>query len=210
MLILGFYTTGRGCDVALTRDSEIVARCQDTAERGQDVTLPMLTRSIWTGAGIRLQDIDRIAVVTGPGSFTGIRLGVAFARGLALALDKPCLGVTSLEASLPLGQQGSAMVLLPAKRRPPQPTYWVQRFRSGHATGAPEECPLTVLQAELAAHPHLLFGDAASLPAEAAHLQIHPSEPSASAAAIFSADLDPDLHPPRPTYARAPDAAPPA
>jgi tRNA threonylcarbamoyladenosine biosynthesis protein TsaB len=66
--------------------------------RGQsEALLPMVERVV-KAAGIAMQDIDRIAVTVGPGSFTGLRIGIAAARGLALALARPAVGVSTLAA----------------------------------------------------------------------------------------------------------------
>lgn len=178
--------------------------------RGQDARLPGLTQKLLAHADLSLEAIDRFAVITGPGSFTGIRVGVAFARGLALATGKPCLGITTLEAALPTGQQGSAIVLLPAQRRPPDITYWAQTFRSGRATDAACELPLEALVERLTSHPHMVYGDADALKAQMPDLTIHVAAPSAARAAQMASDLDPEHRTARPTYARAPDAALPA
>uniref|UniRef100_UPI000A02C701 tRNA (adenosine(37)-N6)-threonylcarbamoyltransferase complex dimerization subunit type 1 TsaB n=1 Tax=Henriciella aquimarina TaxID=545261 RepID=UPI000A02C701 len=149
MLTLGINTSGPACDVALVRDGEMVAHGFEALTRGQDARLPGLVRDVVADAGETLQSLDRIAVVTGPGSFTGVRVGVSFARGLALALKIPCVGITALEAALEEGQQGSAIVLLPAKRRPPEISWWAQRFRTGAAVDQPEEIGLEALVKEL-------------------------------------------------------------
>lgn len=182
----------------------------EAMQRGQDARLPGLTEQLLSEAGLTLDAIDRFAVVTGPGSFTGIRVGVAFARGLALATGQPCLGITTLEAALPEGQQGSAMVVLPAQKRPPDITYWAQTFRSGSATDEAREVSLETLVDRLTSHPHMVYGDADALKGRLPQLTVHAVRPSAVRAAHLAAVLEPDLYPARPTYARAPDAALPS
>ncbi len=206
MLILGLHTAGPACDVALVRGGEILSQSHTPMTRGQDARLPELVAQACAEANVGLGDLDRIAVVTGPGSFTGVRVGVAYGRGLALVTPADCVGVTSLEAALPAGQQGSAMVLLPAQRRPPDITYWTQRFRSGVATGPAEEVALDHLPGLLNAHPHMLYGNADALIVAIPEQKVHPAQPTAQRAAMLAAGFAPDTHPPRPTYARAPDA----
>ena len=210
MIILGIHTAAPACDLAIWRDGEIVADVREPMVRGQDARLPDLTKSLLTTAGCAFSDISRYAVVTGPGSFTGIRVGVAFARGLSLATGAPCLGVTSLEAALPAGQQGSAIVALAAQRRPPDITFWAQTFRSGMATGAATEMREDELKQLMSDRPHMLFGDQAALSRSFPNDTIRPAEPSAARAAAVAAGLDPNQRPARPTYARSPDAALPA
>ena len=206
MIVLGIHTASAACELALLRNGACLGVRHEAMVRGQDARLPLMTKNLLTEHEIRFEDIDRYAVITGPGSFTGIRVGVAFARGLALSSDGVAIGVTSLEAALPAGQQGSAIVALSAQKRPPDITFWTQNFRSGERTGDAVERPLNDLQALLNSHPHMVYGDPAALSPHLPGHTIHTAAPSAIRAAEVGADFDPDLHPPRPTYARAPDA----
>lgn len=210
MIVLGIHTAGPACDLALIRDHQALAQTKVLMNRGQDAQLPGLLQDLLKEAEMPVQAIDRLAVVTGPGSFTGIRVGVAFARGLSLATGAPCLGVTTLEAALPAGQQGSAIVALPAQKRPPDITFWTQTFRTGMPTGEAIERSAENLRSLLSEHPHMVFGD---VDAVAPHIEGDPVQaatPTALRAALYAAELDPEDHPARPTYARKPDAALPA
>ena len=208
MRVLGLNTAWPGCDVSVLQDDATLAESVESMARGQDARVPGLVSEVCTEAGLTLQDIDRIAVITGPGSFTGIRVGVAFARGLALALKIPCLGISSLEAALPAGQTGSQMVLLQAQRRPPDITYWVQSFRNDMETTAPEEVALADLVHRLRAHPHQLFGEGDALVAAAPEFSVTATMPTSNRAARIALERDPETAPPRPAYVRAPDAVP--
>ena len=198
MIVLAIHTAGSACDLALLKDDAMVAELREDMLRGQDARLPGLVEALLEQADVTLADIDRFAVVTGPGSFTGIRVGVAFARGLALAVDKPCLGVTTLEATLPAGQQGSALVALPAQKRPPDVTFWTQTFRTGVATDLAAETRLEDLTRLLNDRPHMLYGDAAALAAHLPTRQVHEAAPSAAQAARVAAASDPNDRPARP------------
>lgn len=207
MIVLGIHTAGPACDVALIRGDEVLAETLVPMTRGQDAQLPGLVDDLLQHTDTALSAIDRFAVVTGPGSFTGIRVGVAFVRGLSLATGAPSVGVTTLEAALPGGQQGSAIVALPAQKRPPDISFWTQTFRTGMPTDEATEMSAVQLQAKLSEHPHLVFGDSDALAPHIQGAQIHAATPTARRAAQFAATLDPEDHPPRPTYARNPDAA---
>ena len=207
MIVLAFHTAGPACELALVRDGSVLSQAHEPMLRGQDARLPGLTQSLLTDASLTIEEVDRFAVITGPGSFTGIRVGVAFARGLALATEKPCLGITTLEATLPAGQQGSALAALPAQKRPPDITFWTQTFRSGQATNAAREMSHHALSELLSSHPHMVYGDVEAMAAHLPELTVHEATPSAIRAAQLASEFDPDQHPARPTYARAPDAA---
>ncbi len=207
MIVLALHTAGPACDIAvIDQDRTLSQQCVPMA-RGQDAELPGLVQDTLDKVNLTLAQIDRFAVITGPGSFTGIRVGVAFARGLALAVQKPCLGVTTLEATLPSGQQGSAIVALPAQKRAPDITFWTQTFRTGVATGTAQERSAEVLQELLKERPHMLFGDVEALRQHVPEITVHNALPSAERAAQVEITLDLDTRTARPTYARAPDAA---
>ena len=206
MITLGLHTASAGCEVAIVRNSDCLAEVCASMRKGQDARLPGMVVEALHSAQLQASTIDRIAVVTGPGSFTGVRVGIAFARGLALANGIPCIGVTSLEAALPPGQQGSAIVVLPAQKRPPEITYWTQSFRSGASTGPATEQGLGDLKNLLVAHPHMVFGSGEALCEALPALTVHPAIPTARRAAELGATFDPDDHPAVPVYARAPDA----
>ncbi|MEL7111830.1 MAG: tRNA (adenosine(37)-N6)-threonylcarbamoyltransferase complex dimerization subunit type 1 TsaB [Pseudomonadota bacterium] len=210
MIVLGLNTAGHACDLALVKAGQVLSEHRESMMRGQDARLPGLVRDMLVANMIGFESIDRLAVVTGPGSFTGIRVGVSFARGLALATGVPCVGVTSLEAALPRGQQGSAIVVMPAQKRPPDITFWTQTFRSGMATGAAQEMSLEALYTLLQEHPHMVYGDPDLLGTHLGHQTIHEATSRAFGAAICASHLDPEQRPARPTYARAPDAVRPA
>lgn len=207
MIVLAIHTAGPACDLAILQDGAVRAERQEAMLRGQDARLPQLVQDTLSGANVSLDQVDRFAVVTGPGSFTGIRVGVAFARGLALATGKPCIGVTSMETALPAGQQGSAIVALPAQKRAPDVTFWTQTFRTGTASGPASEMAVEDLITLLRDRPHMVYGDASALEAYLPGMPIHAATPNAVRAGQVAAILDPEVRPARPTYVRAPDAA---
>ena len=97
-LVLAIDTSLDACSVALARGDEVLVSLQEIMQRGQAERLAPMVREAAEAAGVAFADIDRVAVTTGPGSFTGVRVGLSFARAMALALERPCIGVNTLEA----------------------------------------------------------------------------------------------------------------
>lgn len=98
MFILGIDTSAIVCSVALLQDSKILAqRCASEGRTHSEVLLPQ-TKEILEEAGILPGELDLIAISSGPGSFTGLRIGISAAKGLAVSSDIPCVGVSTLEA----------------------------------------------------------------------------------------------------------------
>lgn len=98
MRILGFDTATNACSAAVWRDGRVVARRFEPMARGHAERLMPMILEVMAEAGEDFAALDAIAVTNGPGAFTGLRIGLAAARGLALARELPCLAVTTLDA----------------------------------------------------------------------------------------------------------------
>lgn len=206
MLILGVNTVGDACEAALVRDGAVITTLGEPMNQGHDARLAPVVARVMRETGAAFAELGRVAIVVGPGSFTGVRVGVAFARGLGLSLDIPVVGVTSLEAIDDLPRTGRVLAVLPAKRRPPQRTWWGQVVGAGRGEGECFEADEAGLR-ERAADVEAICGGIADLP-EIGVARIA-GGPTAAAAALFAARLaDDDLPPPRPAYVREPDATP--
>ena len=97
-LVLALDSALAGCGAAVVRGAAVLAAARDESARGQAERLLPLVETVLAEAGVTLAAIDRIAVTVGPGRFTGLRIGLSAARGLALALDRPVYGVTVTDA----------------------------------------------------------------------------------------------------------------
>ncbi len=202
MALLTIHTAQSVCEVALQTDDGALLERGDVLERGQDARLPALVAETLAEAGLGFADLSRLAVIVGPGSFTGVRVGVAYARGLALVRDLPVVGVTSLEACLdPDTLTTPVRVALLARRRPPDRSVWLQTVGPSGGLAPPVEEDLANL-APAAVPTRSDVPDAASDPAAPAPV------PRARWAALWSTRLDPAAHPARPVYVRPPDATP--
>ncbi|MFA6280170.1 MAG: tRNA (adenosine(37)-N6)-threonylcarbamoyltransferase complex dimerization subunit type 1 TsaB [Bdellovibrionales bacterium] len=93
MRILSLDCASALCSVCLWHDGAVAAQAIEEMERGQDARLIPMVQTVMTQAGITYADLDRIAVTRGPGSFTGLRIGLATAQGIGFAAGKPVLGV---------------------------------------------------------------------------------------------------------------------
>lgn len=159
--MLAFDTALNGCRVACVAAGGVpVVRSLDT-EREQSAKLVPLIQGCLMDAGIRFADIDSIVTTIGPGSFTGLRIGLATARSLALALNKPLAGITTLAAAAQQAMRvaGGApfAVILETKRA----DYYMQIFDGqGQARTQPAalDAPDIIRQLE----GHHIFGDAAA------------------------------------------------
>lgn len=98
MKILTVDTTLAACSVALLDGTNVLAHRLEAMERGHAEALAPMVQSVVSEACLDFTDLQRLAVTTGPGTFTGQRVGLAFMRGLRIALKLPLLGITSLEA----------------------------------------------------------------------------------------------------------------
>jgi tRNA threonylcarbamoyladenosine biosynthesis protein TsaB len=115
--VLAFDTSADLCAVALWQDGRIThSRCIPT-QRDQAKILAPLTEDILREAGLEAKDIDRFAVGTGPGSFTGLRVGLAFARGLGLATGKPVYGIDHFILTQAAAKRREYLLIIRESRR---------------------------------------------------------------------------------------------
>jgi tRNA threonylcarbamoyladenosine biosynthesis protein TsaB len=98
MRILALDSAVARCSATIVDDGAVVAGYQRDLERGHATVLPAMVRDCLREAGLHAADCDLIAVTVGPGSFTGIRGGLALAQGIAVAAGRPVIGVTVGEA----------------------------------------------------------------------------------------------------------------
>ena len=202
-LVLAFDTSAAHCAAALCQGPEPRAHRAEPMARGQAERLLPLLEEVLAAAGAGWADLDAIAVGTGPGNFTGIRLSVAAARGLALALDRPAIGVSLFEA-LAHGRPGPVLVLAENRRGAP----FAQAFRDG----VPLAPPVTGLEALPPLDPATLclgFNAAEAAGSLGLHAGAEASlaDPRAIAAAAMGR-IAPDAPRPVPLYLRPADAAP--
>ena len=98
MLILGLETSAKACSAALCRDGALVAQSLSRTGLTHSRTLLPMIEDMLRNTETAKEDIDAVAVAQGPGSFTGIRIGISTAKGLCWGLDRPAVGVSTLEA----------------------------------------------------------------------------------------------------------------
>jgi tRNA threonylcarbamoyladenosine biosynthesis protein TsaB len=98
VLILALDTTTRGGSVAITRDEKVLALHAGDESRTHAERLPEEIDAVLAAAGVDRNDLDLLVAATGPGAFTGLRIGLAAIQGLAMALDRPVVGVSAFDA----------------------------------------------------------------------------------------------------------------
>ena len=197
-LVLGFDTSAAQCAAALVRgDTVLAARAEDMA-KGQAERLMPLLEEVLAEAGLGWHDLDALGVGTGPGNFTGVRISVAAARGLALGLGIPAVGVSVFEA---LAQDAPRPVAVALDAR--RDEAYAQLFT---ATGA--EAPILTPAADLADKLAGVPVIGLALPHSAPLAPRHPL--AVAVALVAAAKLGTDQPRPAPLYLRGADAAPPS
>lgn len=178
--------------------------------KGHSERIAGFARDAVAEAGLGFADVDRIGVTVGPGSFTGLRVGLAFAQGLAAALDRPLVGVSALDAlAAPVSSAAAVAALIDARRGQVYARFW----KNGAPTGPAQALALPEAAARIEAMGagRVLVGSGAPLfmpEGEGAGLAaLH--GPAPEALARLTAEADPAAAPARPLYLRAPDAIPP-
>jgi tRNA threonylcarbamoyladenosine biosynthesis protein TsaB len=201
----------------LDTDAEkMTAHESQPMKRGHAEALMPLIGRVMSRSGLSFAALDRIAVTTGPGSFTGLRVGLSAARGIALAAKKPLVGLTTLSAyAAPLiGADGTHPIISAIDARHDH-AYFQVVSGVGDALMSPRVAPIEeALEASRFGAAHLV-GNAAGILADRWPETATPpfsvnaqAAPDISWVAWLGAAADPAAAPPRPFYLRAPDAKP--
>ena len=218
MLILAIDTALDACAAAVldTGAGQLIAQESQPMKRGHaEALMPLIARVI-KQSGIAFASLDRVAVTTGPGSFTGLRVGLSAARGIALAANKPVVGVTTLTAyAAPVVSQNAEQPVISAIDARHDQVYYQAVRGDGGSLIRPRVAPIEeALGASRFGAPWLV-GNAARIladrwPAHAAppfKVEMLPA-PDITWVAWLGAAVSPNTAPARPYYLRAPDAKP--
>ncbi len=218
MLILAIDTALDACAAAVldTEAGQLIAQESQAMKRGHaEALMPLIARVI-EQSGIAFAALDRIAVTTGPGSFTGLRVGLSAARGIALAANKPVVGLTTLTAyAAPLVSQNGEHPVISAIDARHDHVYLQVVSGNGSSLIQPRLASIEeALGATRFGSPHLV-GNAAKILADRWPLEAPPPfkvdpqpAPDIAWVAWLGAAVSPNTAPARPFYLRAPDAKP--
>ena len=218
MLILAIDTALDACAAAVldTVAGKLIARESLAMKRGHaEALMPLIARVI-EASGIAFASLDRIAVTTGPGSFTGLRVGLSAARGIALAANKPAVGLTTLTAfAAPVVSETGEHPIISAIDARHDHVYFQVVSGNGSSLVRPRVAPIEeALEASRFGAPYLV-GNAARILADRWPAHAPPpfkvdAQPAPDIAwvAWLGAAVSPDTAPARPYYLRAPDAKP--
>lgn len=169
MLILSFESSAKAASVALVRDGQLVSQSTQCSTLTHSRTLLPMAEDMLKNTELTLKDVDVLAVAHGPGSFTGIRIGVSTVKGLAWGAQKPCVGVSTLEAMAWHGVAAGGIICPVMDARRSQVYNALFEIRGGKPVRLCPDRPIALeeLLPELRALPSPVFlvGDGAALTA---------------------------------------------
>ncbi len=202
MIVLALDTCLGACSAAVLDGDRVLASRVEPMARGHQERLAPLVAELMAEAATSFDQLDRVGVTVGPGSFTGLRVGLAFAKGIGQALAIPVVAVGTLEA-LAEATPGRVLAVLDAKRG----QVYLQAFADGVPVSAPDVLPLETAAARVAEFaPDVLIGSGAALFADMTPSARVVAAEQADPAAVARLAAARSPIPPRPLYLRAPDA----
>jgi tRNA threonylcarbamoyladenosine biosynthesis protein TsaB len=208
--LLSVETALGACSVAVLDGEKILAHRFEEMTRGHAEALAPMVEDTMHAVGVAFAALDRLAVTTGPGTFTGQRVGLAFMRGLRLALRKPLIGITTLEAMAVATEASRAAAIHDAKRDEAYLLLWENQ----DTTFAPAVMPFADAVARIKSFgPCALAGTGAAAAATALgsdFMVTNIRQPDALWVARLAMVRPAPDGPPAPLYLRAPDAKLPA
>ncbi|WP_298917978.1 tRNA (adenosine(37)-N6)-threonylcarbamoyltransferase complex dimerization subunit type 1 TsaB [uncultured Algimonas sp.] len=190
MIVLGLDTTGPDCSACLVQGDAVLAYASERIGRGHAERLAPMVAELMIGSGVAPSRIGRIAVCTGPGSFTGLRVGLSYAKGFALPRRTPVLGIDALQVRAEeLREAGDALVAV------------FRDIKRGQVFAAQYSF------AEALDPPRAMTMDEAAEMADRLQAGLYDADGcDVRVMARMAASADPADHPAEPLYARAPDA----
>lgn len=190
MIVLGLDSTGPQCSVSLVDDATVLAHDAQNIGRGHAEVLAGMVADLFIAAGIAPTDVDRLAVCTGPGSFTGLRVALSFAKGFALPRSLPIIGIDALEVTA-RGLDPDGETRLAVSQDVRRGEFFFALFENGEALSPPR----AMSQQHMAQ--------------QAEELQIktiHDVQVDTRILAWLAMDCDPEEYLAEPLYSRGPDA----
>jgi len=212
MNLLAIDTALEQCSVGVAAGGRPPVLVTETIGRGHAERLFGMISAAMSEAGLAFAELDRIAVTVGPGSFTGLRVGIAAARGLALVIGCPVAGIGTLDAIAEAARQTAGAIPVLAALDAKRGEVYAQAFDAeGHPLSAPAAGPAASCAA-LITEGMVLAGSGARLvaaamaePPRVVHDQ---AAPDIAAVLRLGLAAPPPQAPPRPLYIRPPDAKP--
>lgn len=215
MLTLALDTSMAACSVCVydAGPGLVLASRHDFMDRGQAEALAPMVQETMASAGVAFKGLARIAVTIGPGTFTGVRIGLAMARGLGVALSIPVTGINSLAAIACNETAGDLPTVVAADARANE-IYFASYDASGRELIAPVIVKLAEAHKLIPTYPVKMLGTAADLLLEKTDKQHVRSDagdlPVARNFVKLAASIPPSPVPPEPLYLRPPDVKPQA
>ncbi len=165
MKILSFETSAKAGSVALLADGKLVGEYYQNCGQTHSRTLLKMAQDLLENCGV--SSVDAVACAAGPGSFTGVRIGVAAAKGYAWGAELPCVGVSTLEAMAHQGRSYEGLLCCVMDARRDQVYHGLFRCQGGQLNRLVEDCAISIeeLREELSAYeePVIFLGDGAQL-----------------------------------------------
>ena len=189
MIVLGLDTTGPDCSVSIVDDAIVRAHISKNIGRGHAEVLAGMVADVFAAAELTPNDVDRLAVCTGPGSFTGLRVALSFAKGFALPRALPIIGINALDVTAQdiwLRDGEAHMSVMRDIRRG-------EVFYAEYEFGAPINPPKAITADEAAQR-------------SAEMLSVETFATDTRILAWLAIDRDPEDYPAEPLYSRGPDA----
>jgi tRNA threonylcarbamoyl adenosine modification protein YeaZ/ribosomal-protein-alanine acetyltransferase len=209
MKILALDTAMAACSVAVI-DSEVgrpLASAFEPMERGHAEALAPMVQHVMAQSGLRFSELDRIAVSIGPGTFTGVRIGLAMARGLGLALGLPVTGIDTLSA-IAANETGCILVTADARKD----EVYTALIENGRVLRPPSVATVAAAARGVASGTKVIGTAAAMVVAASGRddlvLSVAGDLPLAARIAAVAAGIAAQIAMPSPLYLRAPDAKP--